>query len=401
MKRTLAALAALIATVALTVNPTTAEADYVDYTFASIPDLFNNDFADVSDAVGWDPGDPNSINPAYTAAIQRVLSDLKAQGPQAVLMAGDAVEGHWGMDNGATGIFGPAKTNAERTQHANRAGSQYYGSYVRRFADRGMPLYAAVGDHELGDNPWNSTDTSTYKGWKRANVDEFKAKWAQWFTDGGARFASRPVGTDFEDTAYATYLHPEVLLITVDQFKRTSTDVVFDVSWSQIEWMRTVLADANARGVDWVMVQGHNPVLGPVRVRFSSGAMLEGGESSLFWQTMKQYGVDLYLAGEVHDNTTTVSPNGGPVQITHGGLLRLGHAAFVTGRIVGETMTLETRTWNTRIVSQPAGQQVWQTDKDKTITHDVVYEPGTFAIGSMQLTKDGAVLNRDGVMSPQ
>lgn len=366
-----------------------------DFTFVSIPDLFNNDFADVSGLDGWQPGDPNSMNPAYRAAIGQVFDDVAAESPDAVIVPGDLVQGRWGRDDAGTGTFGPVRTDRQRVAALRRASRTYFGHYVDLWADRGLSVHAAVGDHDIGDNSWNP-DRGRWYAWKHENLGEFKDAWAEHFTDSGTRFASRPRGTNFEKTAYSVRLHPEVLLVTVDVFRRTPGGVRAELTGGQLAWLRGVLGDARSQGVGWIIVQGHTPVLGPVRYRRSSHMMYESGRDGAFWRTMTRYGVDLYLSGEVHDNTT-IHRSEGPVQISHGGLLRYGEASYVLGRVQGEELHLETKAWNAEVVEQ-VDNEIWQADTRKTITHDVVYEPGTHVIGSMTMTADGEVRERTGVM---
>ena len=52
-------------------------------------------------------------------------------------------------------------------------------------------------------------------------------------------------------------------------------------------------------------MQGHVPILEPVRSRGSSGLHYPGGARSRLWRLFERYGVDIYLCGEVHDTTAT------------------------------------------------------------------------------------------------
>lgn len=70
--------------------------------------------------------------------------------------------------------------------------------------------------------------------------------------------------------------------------------------------------------VNWVIVQGHTLIAGPVHHRNSSQLQYDGGTDSALWQSMVKGGVDVYLCGEVHDQT--VSVRDGIVQIAHGSL---------------------------------------------------------------------------------
>jgi len=364
--------------------------DPVPYTFVSTPDFLNADNADVSDSPYWEPGDPNSINPSYQASLTKVLRDVARWRPDATLLAGDAVEGHWGIDTLGTGIFGPVTTEAEQVAAVRLAAAQYYAATVERFAAAGLPLpHAAVGDHEIGDNPWKG---SPYGDFKRRNLTTFKRAWAGWFTQGGARYAQHPVGTSFDTTAYAVMLAPEIELITVDMFTRTSTNVVNELGSGELAWFQAQLADANARGVDWIVVQGHDPVLGPVRARSSSRQVYRGGPGSPFWQAMRDAHVDLYLHGEVHD--TTAIQQDGVTQISHGGLFYKGQFSYLVAQFRGDTVQLQTRAFR---AATDASSLLWQTDRQLEPA-GLHYAPSSYVSGTMTLDKDQHVLARSGLL---
>ena len=147
--------------------------------------------------------------------------------------------------------------------------------------------------------------------------------------DGRPRFADRPRG-QARDTAYAVRLDPDVLLVTVDVFERRGGDVHMSVDAAQLRWLRRVLRQARKDDVAWVMVQGHVPMTGDVRTRNSSHLVYEKGVRSPFWRTMVEGGVDVYLSGEVHDQT--VHQRDGILEVSHGSLLYRGEASYVVGR---------------------------------------------------------------------
>ena len=247
MRRMLSALALSAVALALPMVTTpvgraTQGAPPTGFVFVSMPDTFNNDLGDVRDSRHWRRGDPNSVNQEYRQVIRTVFADVAAENPLAVLMAGDAVQGHWGRDDADTGIFGPVRTDRQRTKAMRRAAHQYYGEYVHRFDARGLPLYAAIGDHELGDNPWRAGD-SDWRAWKLHHLRTLRSEWAEKFTRSGRRFALHPRGTSYDETAYAKYLVPgELLLITMDVFKKVKRNVVVQAGKGQLDWMKGVLA---------------------------------------------------------------------------------------------------------------------------------------------------------------
>ena len=399
-----ALLAGLALAAATLATPTQANAAPTggDYTFVSMPDFLNNDLADASGSPYWHEGDPNSINDSYATAINTVLDDVASESKD-VLVAGDLVDGHWGRDTANTGIFGPVTTTDQKVAQVKLAAGTYFGAYRKQFADHGLNLYAAVGDHDIGDNPWRTSprswDTQEDAAWykfKHDYMQVWRREWARQFTDSGTRFSDHPVGTAYDGSAYATYLTPDVLLVTVNVFQRTKTDVITTVSGGQLTWLQQTLAKAKAANVPWIIVQGHVPVLGPVRYRHSSHMGMVNGASNPFWQTLKQYGVDLYLCGEVHDNTVIV-PTSGPVQISHGGLINYGQSTYLTGHVHDGVMDLTIKGWNTTVTPDSG---LWESDMARVARNNVTFQPGAHEIGSMRITASHKVLSRTGVMKP-
>ncbi|QCW51148.2 hypothetical protein FE634_13375 [Nocardioides dongxiaopingii] len=359
------------------------------FTFVSSPDMFNADIGDLRTAGIRVRDGRNSWNPSYARAVDRVFGTLASYDADAYLVAGDLVEGHWGQDADRTGYFGPTRTESQKLRAVTRAGDFYYGRYRQYFRDVGIApssLYAAVGDHEIGDNPWRRG------GFKARAVDTYKDVWARNFTttaSGGHRFPDRPVGTPYEDTSYATWLTPPgpdgVLLVTVDVFRHGSDDngVSARVDGRHLAWFRGVLDAAPAEAT--VIVQGHTPALGPVRFSGSSRLMVEDGARSPFWRAMDGSGkVDLYLAGEVHAQTARQVR--GTVQVSHGGLFAFRGTAYVVGRVYPDRVELESHwfdnTYSTR-------NRLWATSS-KRPPGAVSYAPEVLT-GTLVLHDDGTV----------
>ncbi|GAA1132338.1 metallophosphoesterase family protein [Nocardioides aquiterrae] len=341
----------------------------------------------------WKPGDPNSWTPQLEQYIDAFLDDVAATKPGSVLVAGDLVEGRWGRDDEHTGLFGPVRTDAERAAAVRRAANFYYAAYVQRFAERGLTLHAAVGDHDIGDNDWN--DDNHWTTFKRHHLPLFKRMFAKYLTrtpSGAPRYADRPFRTSFAHTSYAVKLSPDVLLVSLDEFHRRDGDVHLEVTGGQLAWLRNTLRKARADHVPWVIVQGHNPVLWPVREVSSSGGHIERGERSPLWRTMARYGVDLYINGEVH--ATTMRRSDGLTQVSTGGLLYRGQATYMLARVYDDRMELDVR----QVPGKEAGDKLWQTTglRTRAGTH---WEGGpSLSIGSMTLTADGRAVNQTGLL---
>lgn len=366
------------------------------YTFVSAPDLVNADFGDLRGYPGWRPGSPNSWNKTSDDSLNRLMREMASWQPDGVFVAGDQVRGHWDTDNARTGTFGPVRTPAEKRAAIRRAGGFYYQTWKDRFGANGIDystVYPAIGDHEIGDNPWPEGSFA------QDAVPDFKRVWADSFTavDGGEnRFPEHPVGTRYDDTAYATYLTPELLLVSVDTFAWGERSLDIDVRGGQLEWLRGVLA---AAGPDTtVMVQGHVPVVTPVRERGSSGLLLQGGADSAFWQLLEEYDVELYLAGEVHAFTASQQVERGTVQLAHGGLFAHGSTAYVVGRVYADgRITIEARKMLDLATGADAERGLWQTRND--VQAKVRFGDTSESVGTMTIEADGTLSSRTGELA--
>jgi hypothetical protein len=145
---------------------------------------------------------------------------------------------------------------------------------------------------------------------------------------------SRPIGTPFEETSFA-YIHKNALFITVDVFETKDRNyflrsrnaggegaVSCNVSGDHLTWFESVLIAANdelSSTIDHIFVQGHVPILQPVRKMNCSGQYLDRGTANKFWKLMRKNNVDVYFAGEVHANTASKDPASKLIQIASRG----------------------------------------------------------------------------------
>ncbi|OHB78034.1 MAG: hypothetical protein A2Z25_05070 [Planctomycetes bacterium RBG_16_55_9] len=241
--------------------------------FVSIPDFVNVDLT--------------YPQPGWEETLDYVLKAIKAENPEFVLVAGDLVMGRW-----------PDKDSIKKYAE------MYYPAWIKRMEDHGLKFYTAIGDHEIGDNPW--------RGEKADLVPTFKKQFQ--------KYLKMPFNgpLHMKGTAF-WFIHENALFVSVDVFETgegPQGGIGPKVTGEQLEWFEQVL-DENP-GLEHVIVMGHTPILGPVAKESSSGLMLEGGQDSPLWQTLKKQGVDLYLCGEVHAITCTQTD--GVLQIAHGGL---------------------------------------------------------------------------------
>jgi len=258
--------------------------------FVSIPDFLNND-VDYPD-------------PRWDDALDYILEAVKAENPRFVLVPGDLVYGHWWQDEANL------RQMAERT----------YTAWKQRMADHGLTVYAAVGDHDIGDNPWGTK--------KSAAVPLLKSLFTEHL--GGPRNGP---GLNY-------YLvHRNLLLIVLDVFDwHSSGGVTVDVPREIRQWMERVLDQHPA--ARHVLVAGHAPVLPVERARHSSRLMLAGGAAHPLWRLLAERGVDAYLCGEMH--AASVQKESGVFQLVHGSQLSMtGDAGYLLVRVLTDRLEFE------------------------------------------------------------
>jgi hypothetical protein len=376
------------------------------YRFISTPDFLNQDVADLTadgrrKFVDRRTGEvANSTNDEYDAALDHVLSEMASHDTDDVLVAGDLVEGRWGRDDSHTGVFGPVRTQAQRLRAWRRAAAVYYPAYRERFESHGLTTYTALGDHEIGDDPWRRGRDAGVD-FKRRHVPEFKKIYADQMlsdADGRPRFTDRPPG-QAHDTAYAERLDDDVLLVTLDVFERRGGDVHQSVDPQQLRWLEQVLRRARKDDVPWVMVQGHVPMTGKVRTRNSSHLVYEKGYRSDLWKAMVRGGVDVYLSGEVHDQT--VRERNGILQVSHGSLLYRGEASYVVGQATADRLVLENHQFRGTISFE---DRLWTTSRQGAPGH-ISYPGSSVVTGTLEAhrTASGGVEvdAAAGVLKPQ
>jgi len=255
------------------------------WTFVSIPDFLNTDT--YYPETNWED------------TLTYTLDAIQAENPDFVLVAGDLVCGRWWM----------GETTAERGSNIQNYADIYYPAWTQRFAGHGLPVYVAVGDHELGDDPW---DPGNWMGVpdKIATVPFFEDA----FVEHLAMPTNGPPG--MEGLTYS-FVHANCLFVALDVFETHGSDIEVTVSGVQLNWLTNTLA-AHTGSVDHIIAMGHAPIAGPVRHRNSSRIMLDDGTGSDLWQAFREYGVDLYLCGEHHAITCIEADN--ILQVVHGAL---------------------------------------------------------------------------------
>ncbi len=240
------------------------------FNFTSFPDLFN-----------WNIKYPQ---PGWEDAMDWFLGGMKKEGPAFSLNAGDVMDARWWTSK---------EQVREKTQ-------QYWGGFRRRFEDKNIRLYIAPGDHEYGDD----------QGLGKMHL-------APVFAEQFAKIFDMPRnGPEHKKGRAYSFAKENLAVISVDTFEDAGKRMSITVSGKPLEWFKETLKKYQDK--DFIIVQGHVPVFGPVRSKNSSRNMLEGGPKSEFWKAMVAGGVDVYLCGEHH--RMTAKKKDGIWQIVHGAL---------------------------------------------------------------------------------
>ena len=237
-----------------------------------------------------------------------------------------------------------------------------------------MIFYTAIGDHEVGDNPWH--------GEKAALVPYFKRRFQQYLKmplNGPLRMR----GTAF------WFVHENTLFISVDVFEKGSGpqgEIVPKVTGPQLEWLEQVITDNP--GVEHIIVMGHTPILGPVAKESSSGLMLEGDAESPLWQALKRHRVALYLCGEVHAITCTQADS--VLQIAHGGLFGYNSKVnYLVTTIFPDRIELELK--EISIINK--GERLWQVGNNRpreiVLIADNIKQSGFVTVGTATINTHG------------
>jgi len=286
----------------------------------------------------WHGAEPYSYKPGKSGSSFRLQKDAlehirNLYGGDLVLIPGDTNGGRWFRQEWVNKHFPGYSIQAA----VYKAGINCYGTLKKLYSSAGYKkLLVSIGDHELGDNYWGPHGADA----KTDSLTQFRASFVQAlykhpntnkyiFKNRIGNTQATPRGTDYEYTSFA-HKHKNVLFITVDVFHEVSNQDYFDrenglggegiitgdVTGSHLKWFEKVLIEARKDdSIYHIIVQAHLPILMPVRSISSSGMFFDRAQYSSFWKIMVKYGVDIYLAGEVHANTASKTKNSNLVQV--------------------------------------------------------------------------------------
>ena len=324
------------------------------WTFVSIPDFLNVDV--------------RFPEPAWDDALDFMLASLKDERPDFVLVAGDMVMGRWWRSEEQVAYMADI----------------FYTAWKQRMDKFGLTYYVAVGDHEVGDNPWNANGQrpNRYLTWDNAPLSFFP-DYERAFAD---HFQMPRNGSAAKKGLDYFVRHKNALIVTLDVFDQALIEQhgEAEVTEGQLDWLDSVFTAQN--DVTFRIVQAHTPILGPVRKKNSSGMMYRGGRDSPLWQLMKEHKVDLYLCGEVH--AITAIERDGIQQISHGSLIGYNEEAHYLVARVGNHMIDLALKW---IPMELGGRHLMQSAGNEpreyvTITPEHKAR-GFYPVGTMKLRK--------------
>lgn len=282
--------------------------------FVSFPDFLNFDIPKP-----W---------PGYDGALDYFLTKVKDEKPNFVLVDGDLVNGHWW--NGPKCV--------------EHMGAIYYSGWVSRMKEHGLKFYTAIGDHELGDDPWPKSKIALIPNLEKAYTDVLKM----------------PMNGPDNKKGLSYYVREgNLLVITVETFEVVGDSMHLDVMGKQLEWLKKVLNDN--KDAKFKIVQGHVPIWGKINGRSTSKLMLDNGKESEFYKVMKDNDVDSYFAGEFHD--VTILEADGIWQIVHGsswGREVVNTEDYLVGEVKGNDLVLTMK----RIYMDAQGDYMWNLNKE-------------------------------------
>ncbi len=138
---------------------------------------------------------------------------------------------------------------------------------------------------------------------------------------------------------------------------------------------------------------------GDVRTRNSSHLVYERASGSDLWKVMVGGGVDVYLSGEVHDQT--VHQRDGILEVSHGSLFYRGEASYVLGQATADQLVLENHQFRGEIGFD---DRLWTTSRQGAPGH-IRYPYGSIVTGTLVAarTRSGGlqVEGAQGVLTPR
>jgi hypothetical protein len=337
--------------------PKTKAAKAADQTppwkFVVMPDFLNQDI-DYPDP-NWDP------------VLGYVLDEVAKEQPDFVAVPGDLVNGYWST-GGAENI--------------RQQGVKYFQAWKARMKAHGLEtIYASIGDHEIGDNPWNAA--------KRALIPEYRATFIR-------ELAIPPNATLGPGSAAYSIRHKNLQLVALDPFEqhRPAGPVAIGVTGQQLDWLRGQLkSDASH-----VVTMGHTPVLAATWLRNTSSLRVPGGGGSELWGALSNGGSNLYLAGEYHDVSATYKDGG--TQVVTGSLPGVtDEINYLVVTVHPDRLELALRSVQTKIHALGPARGPGELPPVRLTLGSFTQAVGPYTRGRMTITDRGPKAGREGLFS--
>ena len=337
-------------------NDKNTEKPAAPWTFVSIPDFLNVDV--------------DFPEPKWDDALDFILAGLKSGNPEFVLVAGDLVMGRWWRSK----------------EQIEYMADIYYTDWTNRMKKFGLKYYVAVGDHDIGDNPWLPAGLKPKRG---LTWDCTPLEFIPHFEKAFVKHLQMPDNGIPAKKGLDYYIeHENALIITLDVFDKTllGEHGEAEITAEQIKWLDDLLTEK--RAAKFKIIQAHTPIAGPVRKKRSSGLMYRGGTSSELWKIMAKHDIDLYLCGEVH--AITVIEKDGIMQISHGSLVGYNEEAhYLAVSVLEDEMHLDLK-WvplelSGRRLQQSAGNEPFEFVSISPESK----QKGFYSVGTATLQKKG------------
>jgi len=342
-----------------TKSPTPTETPATgSFAFTSFPDLYN-----------WNIKYPQE---GWEDAMDWFLSRMKEEGPAFSLNAGDLMDARWW----------------ESEEQVREKTNQYWGGLVQRMEDKDIEIYYVAGDHEYGDD-------------NGLSMNDLTEVFAEQFVE---IFEMPQNGPEHKKGRAYSFEEENLYVIGVDTFQFPWEGEVnqwaFALGDKQLDWLEGELQSARAReDIDFVIVQGHNPVIRQgVTNRTSSANFMDAGPDGEFWQLMAEYDVDAYFCGEHHD--ISVNRQDGVWQIVHGAIWgtnnpvnylrgRVNHREYRFDQLIFDLFEIPVEYGGGEIHPEQHPNRTWGPSEEVSIPQEVK-EEGPEKVGSLAIeTRDG------------
>ena len=121
------------------------------------------------------------------------------------------------------------------------------------------------------------------------------------------------------------------------------------------------------------------------------------GSRSELWRLFRQYGVDVYLCGEVHDVTATTRD--GILQLAHGGAFQFGLTTYAVLDVHEDRLDVTLNDYDVRVRDARDHRRLWETVRGG-LKKLIRVDPDPVTIGTLTLGADGVVARRTGILLP-